>query len=62
MKNRKVRNVILIIILVVAELFFVFVAPRLWGVEKAYQAWGYLHIVMACLLLLIQYIDKRKDR
>ncbi len=53
---------ILIIILVVAELFFVFVAPRLWGVEKAYQAWGYLHIVMACLLLLIQYIDKRKDR
>ncbi len=62
MNNRKVRNVILIIILVVTELFFIFLAPGLWGAEKAYQAWGYLHIVMACLLLLIQYIDKRKDK
>lgn len=61
MKNKKTRNRIFLIILIVMELFFILLAPRLWGAEIAYEAWGGSHVFMACVLLLIQYVDKRKD-
>jgi len=62
MKKTKLRDIILIILLILVEAFFILIGPKLWGGAVAYKLWGRFNLIMAIVLLIVTWIYKAKNK
>ena len=61
--NKILQTMIMIVVLIIFEGFFLLTAPSLWGADTAYMLWGRANMgLFICGVIISLYMNKKHKK